>query len=133
MLKGQIWAIHEHKLHSDDQRAAAEDKLGTYGYKTFLPPCIKGKKGGPSGGVGWIFHQWIPVVEVGQIINEPRVVSITLETPMLGQMTLVSLYGWVDDHDRTCNLVLRVIRRLMAIGQPWALLGDFNIRPVCER
>ena len=36
ILKGQIWAIQEHKLHSDDERAAAEAKLTSHGFKTIF-------------------------------------------------------------------------------------------------
>ena len=41
ILKSQIWAIQEHKLHSDDERAAAEAKLTSHSFKTFFQPCDK--------------------------------------------------------------------------------------------
>ena len=47
ILKGQIWAIQEHKLSSDDQRAAIEDRLKAFGIKTFLQPGVGHR-------VGWV-------------------------------------------------------------------------------
>ena len=105
LLKGQVWAIREHTLHSDNQRADAEDKLKHTLFKTYFLMCEQGKgEGLRAGWDGFVMSGF----QVGQIIREPRAVSITLFTPMPGQLTLVLLYGWVDDHDRACGLVHRV-------------------------
>ncbi len=75
-----------------------------------------------------IWQEWLAVGDVGCITKDKRATSITLRTPRLGQVILVSQYGWVDDHDRSMALVDGLGEKLANRGLPWAIMGDFNMK-----
>ena len=106
--------------------AQAQDDIGQYGWKGFFTPAGKCPKGHPSGGVGWIWQEWLNVGAIGEFNYEQRCVSIELSTPKIGSVLLFSLYGWVDDSVRTLALVDKVIKNVGRTGLPWAILGDFK-------
>lgn len=122
-----MWAIEEHKLADEDACARAQESLKAYGWTGYLTPAGKGPKGHGSGGVGWIWQEWLKVGSVGELNLEHRCLSVQLATPKLGFILLMVLYGWVDDQARTLALVDKVTKNLRKTGMPWAIMGDANI------
>ena len=126
LRKGHVWAVQEHKLADDHACAQAQADLAQFGWKGFFTPAGKGPKGYPSGGVGWIWQEWLSVGALGEFRYDQRCVSIELSTPKIGVVLLFSLYGWTDDNVRTLALVDKVIKNVGRTGLPWGILGDFN-------
>ena len=65
LRKGHVWAIQEHKLADEHACAQAQDTIGQFGWKGYFTPAGKGPKGHPSGGVGWIWQEWLNVGAIG--------------------------------------------------------------------
>ena len=101
MRECHVWALQEHKLACEDDWADAQTKLGRMGWKGHFQAAGTGPSGGPSGGVGWVWQEWLSVGDVGMFLAEGRITTITLGTPTLGCIALGSIYGWTGDHPRT--------------------------------
>ena len=111
----------------DHDMAQAQAQLGQVGWMGYFTPAGTGPGGGPSGGVGWVWQEWLPVGQVGAYSAAGRIVSIDLASPVLGPVTLASIYGWTGDHQKTMALVEKGTRGLAASAKPWAIVGHFNI------
>jgi exonuclease III len=84
--------------------------------------AIPSSKGGrPSAGVGFVWASTLPVCNPGGIYNDPRRFSVEYSG-----CTYVSFYG-PQNIQEGYRMVNDTLLQLQARGQPFVLVGDFNI------
>ena len=127
-LRGfQVLAVQEHRLVHERQLAQAQAWLKARGWKSHMLKAEVGPGGRPSGGVGWLWQEWVPVCQVGRDSVGARAVAIGLRSPRIGRISLWSLYGWSGHEDRTLALLDTLVARGSSAGLPWGIFGDFNV------
>ncbi len=122
-----VISVAEHKLADEHKRAAAQQFLGLHGWKGLFTEAGAGKKGGPSAGVGFLWPNFLKMFNVGVRFNHSRAVSAELEVTGIGPVILVAVYGWVDDVMKTLSLLDEIRAYVTGSGQPWFVMGDFNV------
>ncbi len=122
-----IIAVAEHRLPDERRRARAQNSIEKFGWKGFFTESAVGEKGGTSSGVALLWRNYMHLSDVGLHVNTPRALSASVEISRLGQVEMLSVYGWVDDQHKTLALLEVEKLRLLASGRPWVIFGDFNI------
>ena len=119
--------IQEHKL-AQPKVEQAKTWLKTQGWESSISPSIVTSKRGISAGTAIL---WRPHLQVTKVVadcpgaKEGRATCIHLRAATVGNMALVSIYGYTGQEHRTLALLEAIADA--TVGTPYLIMGDLNL------